>query len=134
MSTSILTSSTTLPAELILDNIMSIPEPSLNFYQARDLVTPRNSQNIGDDVLQALEIARDDPEAACHGLVRNLLESALEGIWSRVLANKSSYVMSRDEFAIFNFYQTRFRDDPIAIAARGRYWDNLTVSPSSATG
>ena len=109
---------------------MSISEPSLDFCQGKNLAVPRNNQNIGDDVLQALEIARDNPEAASQGVIRDLLESTLASIWSRILADKSRYVMSRDEFAIFNFYQDRFRNNPIATTARRRYWDNLIVSPS----
>ncbi|KAI1112293.1 hypothetical protein F5Y14DRAFT_422204 [Nemania sp. NC0429] len=92
--------------------------------------TPVPAPPMGNDVIQALEIARESPEAASHGTIRDMLESALADIWARVLADEFGYVMSRDEFAIFNFFQDRFRNNPIAMRARKRYWDNLSVPVS----
>ncbi|KAI0423961.1 hypothetical protein F5Y09DRAFT_325707 [Xylaria sp. FL1042] len=115
-------------------NIMDISQPPLACRQANDMVAPKSNTYISNDVIQALEIARDSPEAACHGTIRDLLESALADIWERVLANQSRYVMSRDEFAIFNFFQDRFRNNPIAMMARKRYWDNLSVSSPPREG
>ncbi|KAI1192718.1 hypothetical protein F5X97DRAFT_316538 [Nemania serpens] len=91
----------------------------------------RAAPPVRDDVIQALEIARESPEAASHGTIRDMLESALADIWGRVLADEFGYVMSRDEFAIFNFFQDRFRNNPIAMRARKRYWDNLSVPVSN---
>ncbi|KAI1425643.1 hypothetical protein F5Y12DRAFT_352486 [Xylaria sp. FL1777] len=115
-------------------NIMNMSQPPLGCRQVNDLMATKSNKGINSDVIQALEIARDSPEAAGHGAIRDLLESALAGIWNRVLADESRYVMSRDEFAIFNFFQDRFRNNPLAMTARKRYWDNLNVSPSSQEG
>ncbi|KAK6860866.1 hypothetical protein PG995_004502 [Apiospora arundinis] len=79
-------------------------------------------------VAQALEMARDCPDAAEDPVVSNILESALVQTWDKVLAQPDSYVMSRDEFALFNFFQCRFEGNKVAIAARRRYWDN-TAGP-----
>jgi hypothetical protein len=75
-------------------------------------------------VAQALEIARDSPEGARDPTVRNLLESALTGIWRKIEAQPASYVMTRDEFAVFNYFQDRFAGHDLAAAARKRYWDH----------
>ncbi|KAI2640182.1 hypothetical protein GGS21DRAFT_505579 [Xylaria nigripes] len=83
--------------------------------------------SIGEDVIQALVTARDFPEVMESQPIRDMLESALAGIWSRVLANENGYIMSRDEFAIFNFFQDRFRNNTVAMNARKRYWDSLSV-------
>ncbi|KAI0973952.1 hypothetical protein F4678DRAFT_392389 [Xylaria arbuscula] len=114
-------------------NIMDISQPSLE-RRRHDIVAPSSHKSISDDVIQALEVARDSPEAACHGTIRDLLESALSGIWDRILADESGYVMSRDEFAIFNYFQDRFRNNPMAMTARKRYWDNMSVSPPNQQG
>lgn len=79
-----------------------------------------------NEVAQALEIARESPDGAKDPVVSSILESALGQIWSRVQAQPDSYVMSRDEFAVFNFFQHRFEGNKVAIAARRRYWDTTT--------
>lgn len=72
-----------------------------------------------------LEIARDSAEGAMDPTVNRVLESALDRTWSKVKAQPDSYVMTRDEFAIFNYFQQRFAGDKIATAARKRYWDSI---------
>ena len=79
-----------------------------------------------NEVAQALEIARESPDGAKDPVVSSILEGALGQIWSRVQAQPDSYVMSRDEFAVFNFFQHRFAGNKVAIAARRRYWDTTT--------
>jgi len=73
---------------------------------------------------QALETARDSSEGAQDPTVKQILETALTEIWSRIQAQPSSYVMSREEFAVFNLFQKRFEGQELAIAARKRYWDS----------
>lgn len=74
-------------------------------------------------VAQALEIARESPDGAQDPTVSKILEYALSNIWGKVQANPDSYVMSRDEFAVFNFFQHRFKGNKMAVGARKRYWD-----------
>ncbi|KAH7026099.1 uncharacterized protein B0I36DRAFT_375980 [Microdochium trichocladiopsis] len=80
------------------------------------------------EVAQALEIARESPEGAKDPVVSNILESALHSLWAKVVAQPDSYVMTRDEFAVFNYFQHRFEGNKLAIAARRRYWDNISCS------
>ncbi|KAF6797634.1 hypothetical protein CMUS01_15767 [Colletotrichum musicola] len=75
-------------------------------------------------VAQALEIARESPDGASDPTVSSILESAISQIWSKVAAQPETYVLSRDEFAVFNYFQHRFIGNKIAMAARKRYWDN----------
>ncbi|KAG5981069.1 hypothetical protein E4U55_003343 [Claviceps digitariae] len=75
-------------------------------------------------VTQALEIARESPDGASDPTISKILEHSLSQIWGRVQNQPGSYVMSRDEFSVFNFFQHRFIGDQDAIAARKRYWDN----------
>ncbi len=85
----------------------------------------QTAENIA--VAQALEIARESPDGAQDPTVNGILEAALAKIWTKVLAQPNQYVMTRDEFAVFNFYQQRFVGDKTAVAARKRYWDNTTA-------
>jgi len=83
-----------------------------------------SSHSQVESVTQALEIARDSSEGAQDPTVKQILETALTEIWSRIQAQPSSYVMSREEFAVFNLFQKRFEGQELAIAARKRYWDS----------
>ncbi|EKD16618.1 hypothetical protein MBM_05087 [Drepanopeziza brunnea f. sp. 'multigermtubi' MB_m1] len=76
-------------------------------------------------VAQALEFARDSPEGAQDPTVVTVLGTALTEIWRKIEAQPASYVMTRDEFAVFNYFQDLFIGDQLAIAAKRRYWDHL---------
>ncbi|KAI8624822.1 hypothetical protein F5Y19DRAFT_480201 [Xylariaceae sp. FL1651] len=116
----------TAPPMLGFLNMME--QPLQNYQQMTHLAT-REGSSSSSEVVQALEIARESPDGARDPTISNLLESALASIWGKVHAQPDSYIMSRDEFAIFNFFQHRFQGNKMAIAARRRYWDNLTGGP-----
>ncbi|KAL8392710.1 hypothetical protein RB595_002774 [Gaeumannomyces hyphopodioides] len=78
-------------------------------------------------VSQALEVARESPDGARDPTVAGILETALAQLWSKVESQPDSYVLTRDEFAVFNYFQHRFRENKLATAARRRYWDNLSA-------
>jgi len=78
-------------------------------------------------VAQALEIARESHDGAQDPTVNGILDAALTKTWAKVQAQPDSYVMTRSEFAVFNFFQNRFQGNKMAVAARKRYWDNTTA-------
>jgi hypothetical protein len=78
-------------------------------------------------VAQALEIARESPDGASDPTISRILERAITNIWAKVMARPDDYIMTRDEFSVFNFFQHRFEGNEIAIAARARYWDNFSA-------
>ncbi|KAF5611875.1 uncharacterized protein FSUBG_1902 [Fusarium subglutinans] len=84
-----------------------------------------------DLVAQSLEIARESPDGASYPSIREILESALEEIWTKVQDQPDSYIMTRDEFAVFNFFQHRFAGDKMAMTARKRYWRAAALMDSS---
>lgn len=89
---------------------------------------PRASSFPSQDtaaVRQALELARESPDGAQDATICKILEVAITGIWGKVQDQPGSYVMDRDEFAVFNYFQHRFKGDAVAVAARKRYWDHL---------
>jgi len=84
----------------------------------------RRSQQEDASVAQALEIARESPDGSSDPTISKILEAALTRIWDKVERNPNTYIMTRDEFAVFNFFQYRFTGDKRAVSARKRYWDN----------
>lgn len=107
--------------------VNACPQPALDSattaaMAATAAVNARSQQDAS--VAQALEIARESPDGSSDPTISKILEAALAHIWAKVLAHPDSYVMSRDEFAVFNFFQHRFTGDKTAVKARKRYWDN----------
>ncbi|KAK3673812.1 hypothetical protein LTR78_006367 [Recurvomyces mirabilis] len=70
---------------------------------------------------RALDIARNT-EGDLDPSVREYLESALNDIWGRIQQHPDSYLLSKDEFAVFNFYIQRFNGLQEAEQAIARYW------------
>ena len=83
------------------------------------------SKAQGAQVAQALEIARESADGAANPTVSKILEHAITHIWGKVQAAPDSYVMTRDEFSVFNYFQGRFYGNQDAVDARKRYWDNM---------
>lgn len=77
------------------------------------------------EVRRALAIAQNTEYDTLDPAVRDLLERTNARIWDRIHAEPASYVLSTDEFAVFNFYQNEWEDKrEIAVAAVRRYWDS----------
>jgi hypothetical protein len=108
------------------------PDPSLGYasmssrhYHASRAAAAQQHQAQQDAaVAQALEIARESPDGASDPTVSKILDMALSQIWGKVEAQPDAYVMTRDEFAVFNFFQHRFQGNTTAVKARKRYWDH----------
>lgn len=114
--------------------IEDMSSPEIDCHKKSSLMMRRwNEQTQGNSlpntVTEALEIARDSLDGARDPVVRGILESVLTELWGRVTAQPESYVMSRDEFAVFNFYQHRFVGNKVALAARTRFWDSIYGNP-----
>jgi hypothetical protein len=81
---------------------------------------------------RAIDIARNS-EGELDPMVSAYLEGALAEIWHRISRHPDDYVMTRDEFAVFNFYRGRFEKDATAEEAVARYWANTyETSPTSS--
>ncbi|TVY86261.1 Peptide-N4-(N-acetyl-beta-glucosaminyl)asparagine amidase A, partial [Lachnellula willkommii] len=88
----------------------------------------QSSSHPATTVAEALEIARDSEDGTQDPTVGNLLETAIAEIWARIQARPTSYVMNREEFAVFNYFQHRFEGVQVASSARKRYWDSLETT------
>ena len=85
-------------------------------------------------VARALEIVRNNEEGQVHPSVTVVLERTIGEIWRRIQAQPTSYVMSRDEFAVFNYYRNRFKDSQIAQQAVARFWNHFKGEASQING
>ena len=78
-------------------------------------------------MVQALELARESPEAGQDPTINKILNDAIRHIWHKIQTQPYSYVMTGVEFSVFNYFQHLFLDEDkagLARMARARYWDN----------
>jgi len=67
--------------------------------------------------MQALEYARESPEAASDPGIRKILDEAIARIWGYVLAARPEiYVMTREQYDVFNYYQAYFHPPTPSLA------------------
>ena len=52
------------------------------------------------------------------------LERKLGEVWAKLNAQPTTYIFPPDEFALINYYRSRFGDSEIVRSATKRYWDN----------
>ncbi|THY31603.1 hypothetical protein D6D01_02852 [Aureobasidium pullulans] len=94
----------------------------------------RDSMDIGDsgvlDIQRALDIARNTEGDLDH-FVAKYLEEQLTGVWNRLESRPDSYVLSKDEFAIFNFFVGRYQESAVAEKAIARFWSSYQDNGSS---
>lgn len=82
-----------------------------------------------ENVRKALDVARDSTDGNIEPKINEILEAAIADLRRKLEAQPDSYVLSRDEFALFNFYRrTKFNDSPLAQKlaqkATERFWNN----------
>ncbi|KAA8571517.1 hypothetical protein MFRU_016g00100 [Monilinia fructicola] len=73
---------------------------------------------------QALDLARTTEEGAHDPVVISILEGEINRIWIKIQTEPATYVMSREEFGVFNYFQNRFRGQELAAEAQRKYWDS----------
>ncbi|MCJ1379028.1 hypothetical protein MMC17_002127 [Xylographa soralifera] len=76
-------------------------------------------------VAKALELVRNSETGEVHPGVDATLEKAVVQLWSRIQASPDRYIMNKDEFAVFNYFQERYKGDPTARQAVARFWNNF---------
>jgi hypothetical protein len=79
-------------------------------------------------IQRALDIARNS-EGIVDPTVSSYLERALRDVWARIDAAPESYILTKDEFALFNYFRHRFTTSNVAQSAVQRFWDNYQGDP-----
>jgi len=72
---------------------------------------------------QAVHTAQNS-EGGIDQSLSQFLERKLENVWVKLNAQPSSYILPSDEFALLNYYRTRYGDSEIVRSATKRFWDN----------
>jgi len=97
-------------------------------------MTQRDSMDIDSaallDIQRALDIARNTDGDLDHS-VEKYLEDQLAVVWTRLESRPNSYVLSKDEFAIFNYFVGRYQDSEVAEKAIARFWSSYQDTNSS---
>ncbi|DAA73654.1 TPA_exp: Uncharacterized protein A8136_4088 [Trichophyton benhamiae CBS 112371] len=85
-------------------------------------------------VRRALESARNTVDGQVDPRANAVLEAAINEVWRRIQSQPDSYILNRDEFALFNYFRDRFRNSPVAQQAVERFWNNFRGNPSDIDG
>ena len=80
---------------------------------------------------RAIDIARNT-EGDLDPSVSEYLENAVNDIWSSINTYPDTYVLTKDEFAVFNYYRQRFQGD-VAQSAVDRYWRSAHAGESGGS-
>lgn len=73
---------------------------------------------------QAMDIVQGPDGNQVDPYVIAYLERVYGQIWARIQDQPDTYLLSRDEFACFNFFQQRHQGSEVARKAVERYWDH----------
>ncbi|CAP92851.1 hypothetical protein E8E15_001716 [Penicillium rubens] len=77
------------------------------------------------EIRQALEHARECEDGPVNAQSAAVLEAAITELWNRIQAQPESYVLTPDEFALFNYFlATRYRGSTVAQRAVARFWNS----------
>ena len=85
-------------------------------------LAPSEAENIR----HCLEIVRNSEPGQAPGNAVATIERAMAELWARVEAGDQSYVMTNTEFAVFNFFRSRYasgRYAGVAQKATARHWN-----------
>jgi hypothetical protein len=70
---------------------------------------------------QAVHVAQNS-EGGVDSQLAHFLERNLAEVWSKLNSQPTSYRLALDEFALLNYYRTRFNDNEIVRNATMRFW------------
>ena len=76
-------------------------------------------------VANALEIAKENQNGQIPPAVTQVLERSIGDIWRRIQAQPSTYVMKKEEFAVFTYYRSRYDNSAVAQQAVARFWNHF---------
>ncbi|KAL1621528.1 putative peptide-n4-(n-acetyl-beta-glucosaminyl)asparagine amidase a [Diplodia seriata] len=82
---------------------------------------------------KALDIAREaesgvDPNTAA------FLQRELDGVWSKLRAQPDSYIFTRDEYSLFNYYHQQQTGNELATKAIQRFWNHYRLADPASRG
>lgn len=93
-----------------------------------------SSSNTQLTVAKALEVAKENQNGQIPPAVTTLLERHISDIWRRIQAQPSTYVMTKEQFAVFNYYRSRYDNNAVAQQAVARFWNHFKGDASNIDG
>lgn len=85
-------------------------------------------------VTKALEVAKEHQPGQVPPAAATLLERHISDIWPRIQAHPTTYVMTKEQFAVFNYYRSRYDNNAVAQQAVTRFWNNSRSDEPEAVG
>jgi len=73
---------------------------------------------------KALEIAKENQNGQIPPAVNTLLERSISDTWRRIQAQPNTYIMTKDQFAVFTYYRARYDNNSVAQHAVARFWNH----------
>lgn len=83
-------------------------------------------------ITKALEIAKANPDVPAEVATR--LEQKNADVWQKVQSKPSTYILDREEYAVLNYYQERYKNNSKYDEAIKRFWKHFNGGASSANG
>lgn len=93
-----------------------------------------SSSNTQLTVAKALEVAKENQNGQIPPAVTTLLERNISDIWRRIQGQPSTYVMTKEQFAVFNYYRSRYDNNAVAQQAVARFWNHFKGDASNIDG
>ncbi len=78
---------------------------------------------------EALEIAKQKQHGDVDSTVAAFLRPKMDEVMRRLQAQPSTYVFTKDEFAVVNYYRDTFGDNEITQQAIMRFWKQYPAEP-----
>jgi len=69
-----------------------------------------------------MDVAQNATDPGLPPEIIQLLEAAIEEIWRQIRVQPNTYLLTNTDYRVFNYFQERFRGNPIAKQAIARYW------------
>ena len=76
-------------------------------------------------VPEAIKIVKQHQHGEIDPAVTSFLAQIADDIWQRIQAQPSAYVLTREEFSVFNYYRNVFGDDEVVQQAIARFWNQF---------
>lgn len=90
------------------------------------------SSNNQMSIKDALQIAKNSTQTTPTTIQANQrLEGAKIDILRSLQAQPNSYVMSREQFSVLNYFHERYKSNELVTQAIARFWRNYTVGGNS---
>lgn len=75
------------------------------------------------NIQTALDIARNS-QGDVEPTISAYLEYSLQVVWSKLISSPEAYILTKDEFALFNYFRPRFTNSDLAQTAIRRFWEH----------